>query len=427
MKTILKMREFRLLLSGQAVSSIGDQFNLIALPWLVLALTHDPLQLGGVLAAAGSPRALLMLVGGAWADRHSPRTIMLVSDALRFVLTAALAAAILAGTAQLWMVYVLAVAFGSVSGFFMPAAQATLPRVLAEEQLEAGNSLMMGANQAASFLGPVAAGVLIAMFGAGSSGSGQGEASLFGIGMAFAIDASSFLVSALMLLAMRRIASPSTEAATHPIAGILEGLRYSLGRVQLRAMFVIIACANFLIAGPMFVGMPVIAQTRLGGAAAFGAVMSSYAIGSLIGMVLAGALPRPNDGAFGWLVVGLLAGFGGSMAALGYLDALWAIAALMVATGIGNGYIGVHAISLLQRMAAEKYIGRVMSLLSLAMVGLMPMSQALSGLVIRVSPQALFVSAGVGFALLAAWSLARRDALALNEAMATPSQGLLEA
>ena len=97
MLSTLKTRDYRLLWIGQGISHLGDQFHLIALPWLVLTLTHDPLQLGAVLAVAGIPRALLMLVGGVFADRHSPRTIMLVSDTLRFAVTAALTAAILTG------------------------------------------------------------------------------------------------------------------------------------------------------------------------------------------------------------------------------------------------------------------------------------------------------------------------------------------
>src|ERR1035437_7338810 len=114
----LKTRDFRLLWGGQAISFIGDQFHLIALPWLVLTLTHDPLQLGIVLALAGIPRAALMLLGGAYAARHSPRTIMLVSDVLRLVLVAGLAAATLTGAVQMWMLYLLALSFGVASGFF---------------------------------------------------------------------------------------------------------------------------------------------------------------------------------------------------------------------------------------------------------------------------------------------------------------------
>ena len=173
----LKTRDYRLLWIGQGISHLGDQFHLIALPWLVLSLTHDPFQLGLVLALAGIPRAAVMLFGGAFADRHSPRLIMLVSDALRFVIAGALAVSILTGSVQLWMVYVLALSFGVVSGFFMPAAEASLPRLLKDEQLEGGNALMMGVAQLMSFVGPALAGTVIAVFGATQAGAGQAAAS----------------------------------------------------------------------------------------------------------------------------------------------------------------------------------------------------------------------------------------------------------
>lgn len=414
MLAAFKNRDYRLLFAGQAISYLGDQFHLIALPWLVLTLTHDPLQLGGVLAVAGIPRALLMLVGGAWADRHSPRLIMLASDALRFVLTAALAAAILTGNAQLWMVYVLAAGFGIVSGFFMPAAHATVPRLLESEQLESGNAAIMGVNQVASFVGPVAAGLLIAAFGSAQIGSEQ-TTSLAGIGIAFSVDALSFLASAIALALMHPLPAANSEADKHPLAEVTEGLRYALGSAHLRAMVAVIAIANFLIAGPMLVGLPVVASTRLsGGAAAFGSVMAAFGVGSLLGMLGAGALKRPSDRVFGWLVVVLLGAFGVTVAALGFVTQTWVAVALMFATGVGDGYVAVIAMTTLQRMTAESYLGRVMSLVTLAMVGLMPISQALAGAVLRVSPQALFVSAGVGFAVLAAWTATIRGVWVLD-------------
>ena len=67
MLSTLKTRDYRLLWIGQGISHLGDQFHLIALPWLVLTLTHDPFQLGLVLALAGIPRAAVMLIGGAFA------------------------------------------------------------------------------------------------------------------------------------------------------------------------------------------------------------------------------------------------------------------------------------------------------------------------------------------------------------------------
>ncbi len=292
MLTALKNREYRYLWAGQAISHLGDQFHLVALPWLVLAVTHDPLQLGLVLAAAGIPRAVLMLAGGAIADRVSPRVVMLVSDLLRFLIAGALAAEILTGQVELWMIYGLAIAFGSVSGFFLPAAEATLPRVVGRDTLEAGNSLMMIADQVAQFVGPALAGTLVAVL-AGASGSSSGQ--LFGIGIAFAIDATTFLLSAVSLWVMRPI--PGFGSQNHPWRDVVEGVRYVAGNTTIRIMVIIIALANFLLTGPLLVGIPVLASQRLPeGAAAFGMIISAYALGNLGGMGIAGGTPRPSPG-----------------------------------------------------------------------------------------------------------------------------------
>src|SRR5512137_3083 len=99
---VLKNYNFRLLWIGQGTSLLGDQFFMIALPWLVLKLTDDPLALGIILALIGIPRAIFMLVGGAVADKYSARVVMLVSDVLRLLLTILLAVMILTGWLQLW-------------------------------------------------------------------------------------------------------------------------------------------------------------------------------------------------------------------------------------------------------------------------------------------------------------------------------------
>ena len=84
----LRVHDFRLLWAGESISLLGDQFYLIALPWLVLQVTGNALALGTVLALASIPRALFMLIGGAFVDRFSPRLIMLLSNFARMVLVA---------------------------------------------------------------------------------------------------------------------------------------------------------------------------------------------------------------------------------------------------------------------------------------------------------------------------------------------------
>src|SRR6476659_2763507 len=91
----LSVRNFRLLWIGESISLLGDQFYMIALPWLVLQITGSALALGTVVALSGVPRALFMLIGGALVDRFSPRAVMIASNLSRFVLVALLSVLVL--------------------------------------------------------------------------------------------------------------------------------------------------------------------------------------------------------------------------------------------------------------------------------------------------------------------------------------------
>jgi MFS family permease len=401
--TALKNRDYRYLWSGQAISHLGDQFHLVALTWLVLAVTRDPLQLGLVLAVAGVPRAILMLVGGAIADRVSPRTVMLVSDVIRMLITLALVAVIFAGSVQLWMVYALALAVGTVSGFFLPAAEATLPRVVGKEGLEAGNSLMMIADQVAGLIGPALAGVIVATL-TGPAGPAQ----LTGIGVAFAVDAATFAVSAITLLAMHPV--PGFGSHNHPLRDVMDGLRYVAGNRTITILVVVIALANFLLTGPLFVGIPVLASQRLAeGAAAFGLIVSGYALGNLGGMGIAGGTRRPGPKALAWIGTGIFPLFAVIYAALGQVSATWMAVTLMVVAGLANGYLSIIVISSLQRMTPSNLLGRVMSLMMLAMYGLGPVSQAIAGVVLQVSLPGLFLGAAACLFIPAALVWANRS------------------
>src|ERR1043165_3333088 len=152
MAQVMSLRNFRLLFVGAFISLLGDQFALIATPWLVLQLTKDPLMLGIVLALEGLPRAVLMLFGGAITDRLSPRLMMLIANIIRFFLTALMALVVFTGVVQVWMIYVFGLLFGIVAGFAIPAETSIVPMLVDEQNLQAGNSIIMGITQLAHFL-----------------------------------------------------------------------------------------------------------------------------------------------------------------------------------------------------------------------------------------------------------------------------------
>jgi MFS family permease len=396
---VLSLRDFRLLFAGMSTSLLGDQFALIATPWLVLQLTGDPFALGIVLALEGIPRALFMLFGGAMTDRFSPRMIMLAADTIRLVLAVLMAIVILAGIVQMWMVYIFALGFGLVAGFAVPAGNSIVPMLVEEQDLQAGNSLVMGTGQLVGFIGPVVAGILI----------GNSAESLTGVGLAFAIDALTFAISAITLFLMRgggTIPTPTDTASQESVwAAIMDGLKLVWNDHGLRVIFLVIAAVNFLFVGPILVGIPVIADQRLAeGAVAFGLLMAGFAGGNLGGFLLAGVLPRPTGTTMRLVILGLLVVFGVVTGLVGFITITWVDVGLMLLLGLGNGYMTILLFTWIQTRTPKTMLGRIMSLLMLSSAGLVPISQALAGTLGAWNLTVLFVLAGGAIVLMTIWT-----------------------
>jgi len=388
---------FRLLWIGELISLIGDQFYLIALPWLVLKLTGDPLAMSVVLALAGIPRAIFMLIGGAITDRFTPRLIMLASNLLRLVLVALLAGLVLTAKIEIWMLYGFALFFGLIDAFFFPAHNAIVPDLVENEQLPAANAILQGTAQLSLFAGPVLAGSLITILD--QSGATEAAWSARGIGVAFALDALTFLVSAVTLWWIR---SRKSEGKTKNegnngslFSAIREGLVIVWNDISLRTFFILIAISNFLVNGPLIVGIPVLADTRLPeGAAAFGILMSAYGGGSLLGIILSGALPRPPARKMGVVLGVVWSGIGLAVAALGLVSTTFAGSVVTLFAGAANGYVATLFITWLQGRTQPHMLGRVMSLLMFSSVGLLPVSNLLTGSLINLNPVGLFLGSG---------------------------------
>jgi MFS family permease len=181
----------------------------------------------------------------------------------------------------------------------------------------------------------------------------------------------------------------------------------------------LLAAVNLLLIGPLMVGIPVLAQTRFAeGATAFGVLMSAYGVGNLAGMVAAGTLPRLPSSLFSGLIVLFFVGFGLVIASLAFISSVWIGAAFLAVLGIGDGYVAVTLMTTVQRVTPKAMLGRVMSLVMLAMLGVQPVSTAVAGAVIGLGAQALFVGCGAGVLVVAAvaWMFRRSWSLDALEA-----------
>lgn len=395
MRRVIALRDFRLLFAGTATSLLGDQFALIATPWLVLQLTGDPLALGIVLALEGLPRAAFMLVGGALTDRFAPRRIMLISDIVRLAIATIMAVVVLTGVVQMWMIYGFALAFGLVAGFAVPAENSIVPMLVSEDDLQAGNSLIMGVAQLAGFVGPSLAGAAIAGF----------SDSAFGVGLAFLIDAATFAVSTTCLWLIRGASKPADD---HPEEGLWASIGAGIEHLwrddALRLMITILIVVNFFVVGPLLVGIPVLSHERLPqGAMAFGLLMGAFSVGNLVGYLLAGLLSRPSGRTIRILVVGLLGAFGAVVASLGLITEMWLDFGLLLVLGLGNGYLAIILFTWIQGSVSRGMLGRVMSLITFSSIGLVSVSQAISGAVGKWNLDILFVAAGALLLAATSW------------------------
>jgi MFS family permease len=387
----LRQRDFRLVFTGESISLLGDQFHFVALAWLTLQLTGSGLALGTVLTAAAIPRAIFMLVGGALSDTLSPRSLMLVSNALRAGVVAVIAVLVLTGSVQLWQLYVLALIFGVVDAFFYPALNTIVPMLVTDRLLPPANALVQITQQLSGLIGPAVAGLVVAAVQTGP---------------AFAIDAVSFAVAAAMLLLVRggrRAASPAIGDGEREglLANIGAGLAYVWRDPPVRSLLLLVAAFNFAFNGPLLVGLPYLADSRFeSGAAAFGVMLSAYGAGALGGAVLAGSLhhvPR-----LGLVTLVTAAAMGISLAVVGNVPNFILAVGAIGAIGLGAGFINVRVIAWLQARAPEAMRGRVMSLLMLGAVGLAPLSLAISGAIIDFGAVSLMFTVAAAIIVAAA-------------------------
>ena len=404
----MDVRDFRLLWASEGVSVLGDQFHAVALSWLVISLTGSGLALGTVLIAISVPRALLLLPMGVVADRRSPRSLMLFSHLARAAIVAAITVLVVSGNASIPALAALGVLFGCADAVFLPTMEAFLPRAVGPDRLPSANALLQATLQLVSIVGPPVAGVVVAAAGTG---------------IAFGVDAASFVIAAGLIaliagagsLAMATAApdpasapraapatvsesgatarpAPAQTPAEPFIASLRGGVRYVLKDQSIGVMLAVSLVLNFALNGPAAVGMPWLAQLRFhAGAAGLGLLAAGWAVGGLAGTVIAGSARLERQGRVLLLAIAVS---GLAMAGVGLAGSLVVAFLLFAIAGLCIGYVNIVAISWLQARVELAMLGRVMSLVMLVSFGISPLSMALAGVLIDLNATALFVGAG---------------------------------
>jgi MFS family permease len=272
--------------------------------------------------------------------------------------------------------------------------------VVAPDQLQSANGIVMGIRQVTMLGGPLLAGLLFALAGDGSAGM-QAAA---GLGLAFAFDSASFLVSAWTLSKVPVHAAPA--ARREPILkAVGAGLAAVWRDVALRSCFIYWAICSCVVGGVIQVAVPVLADQRLHGAAAFGLLVAMNGAGMLAGMAASGVIGKRRLGNLGTTLLAIDLVIGALLLPLGRITATWQGGLIFFAIGLLAGFMQVTIFTWIQQRVPRAMLGRAMSIFMFIFMGLAPLSAAVTGWLMRYATLGgLF--AGCGLFLVGAATLA---------------------
>ncbi len=374
----LHHRDFRLLFTGQLVSLVGDAAFVTAIGWKTFTIAGSA-KLGVVLVCQAVALLATLLIGGALADRLSRRRLMIVSDLTRLVAVAALAVVDATGHLTFPLLIVFAVLVGLGDGFFYPAFGGMVPLVVEQPSIASANSLIGVARWSSILIGPAFAGFLYHPAGSAT---------------VFAVDAGSFLVSALLVYRTRpRVIEAAEREGT--LREIVSGARYVARVPWLWVTIVLFGVVLMLQLAPQQVLMPKLVTTQWHrGIESYALLTTLMGVGTVAGTLLFGQLqPRRRRGVVSyvfWVV--------NSVLLVGIALSPWyeLAGALMVARGVCVGFGVAIWETMLMELVPEHLLSRVVSLDYFGSFGLMPVGLALAAGISGLASPGTLIAAGAG-------------------------------
>lgn len=377
---VLSEPGFRMFFCGYATSLLGTAMATVALTFAVLSSGGTPADLGLVFSAAVVPQVVFMLGGGVLADRIGRRPVMLGTDAGRLLVQAGLAIVLFAGRPPVWLFVAASALRATGDAFFRPALGGLPPDLVPARRLADANALLSTASSAASIAGPALAGVLIAVTGPAT---------------VIAVDAATFAVSLATLAALR--VPPARPSASSPWRDLADGWHQFRAHTWLWVTTVQYALFNLITWAPYLLLGPILASRYLGGARAWGIIVSAYAAGAVLaGLAVAGRRPRRP------MVVAVTASFGyaAPCLALALHAPLSAVAAGAALAGTATTVFGVYADTVMQQVVPPAMLSRTTAFQLTGAYALGSLGFAVIGPVAGVVGAGTLLGIAAGYALL---------------------------
>lgn len=397
-------RNFQLHWLSSFIAQIGNFFTVVAMPWLVLSMTNnDPVAMSTVMAAASLPQAVFLLFGGIVVDRFSPLTVLFSSRIIFVLAIASLAVLVYFGNVSLHLLYLYAFILGTLTALSIPAGQSILPGITHQDDLALANGYMMGSIQAAQIFGPLAAGWVI-WLAKWYRDIPETATDSIAIAIAFGVDALGVMVAVLLMLFMKPAAIP--QLRTNLLEMFKEGFVFCWRDKGIATVLCYLLILSFCLHGTLMAGLPMVAKFQLGlDEKAYATLYAMLGVGTIVGIAL-GMILKLQPVKLGMLVICCdITGALGLIALSGANQFYHAILALIV-IGIPSGFVMVSGTTWFQQRTPGHLMGRVISILMFAIIGLVPVSLVLAGWLMNIYPASVVLqSSGAVILLLGLISL----------------------
>ena len=392
MFTALRHRNFRLYWIALVSSILARMLHHVAQSWLVLELTNSPFMLGVVSLSNALPASLFILFGGAIADRSNRKRLFLATETIMAVFYFIIAILITTNLIQVWHIIVFGLLVGCVRAIDQPTRQAILPQVIPREDLVNAVALANTVWQLAHLVGPAIAGMLIYLYGVGST---------------FYVGGVGFLVTVALVFAIQVNPGAPLKNKRGFLGQILEGLNF-IRTHEIFYSLIALSVFNGIFGMSYIILMPVFARDILEvGSRGFGFLQATGGAGSVLGALTVAYFSRSGRKGIQTLIGAFV--FGLLLMGFGFSTWYPLSLALIFLVGWANDLYLTTIGSVLQLHLPDQLRGRVMAVYGLTW-SLMPLGGMIAGSV------AEFASAPVAVALCSTFVMA----MALTLAIAVP-------
>ena len=411
-------RHVALFIGGQTVTLFGSMLVQYAVFWYLAIAFQSGMTMTLAALFGFLPQALVSVFAGVWADRTNRKWLIVGADAAIAVSTLALALVLLAGYAELWVIYATLAVRSIGAGIQTPAVSALIPQITPANQLMRVNGILGSIQSALALLGPPVAGAIYALAASGAAGSPLVLLPVFAIDIVTAVIGIG-LVAVIPVAAVR-----AADATSGYVDDLVDGVRYVVSHAFVRWLLVLYAIVFLLTVAPSNLTPLMIVRSfpsgEQGDVVNLAILEMTFSVGMVVGGVLVATI------AAAWDRIRLLAAsslvFGGLSIALGLAPTVWVFFGVMLLIGLVVPFFSTPSMTLLQETVEPDRQGRVFGFVGIVMALAMPIGMLAFGpLADAVPVEAILVGSGIATFVvvgLALWLPVGRRAVAEAHAMA---------